>query len=115
MTLVESMMEDCTMIDKKTVEDDLGGFTTKWVDGAVFRAAVTKSRTIQTKIAEKQGVTEVYQITVKKGTPLAFHDVVRRNSDGAVFRIKSNIKDSETPEVAGLKLGVVDAERWELK
>lgn len=112
--LFEKMMEDCTMLDRKTSEDGLGGFTSEWIDGAKFRAAVVKNSTIQAKIAEKNGVTEVYRVTVSKGTPLDFHDVFRRDSDGATFRVTSNIKDSETPAVASFQFGQVDAERWEL-
>lgn len=115
MMLWESMMEDCTMVDRKTVEDGLGGFTTEWSDGAKFRAAVTKNTTLQAKMAEKAGVTELYQVTVKKGTPLQFHDIFRRESDGTIYRVTSNIQDSETPASAGLQMGKVDAERWELK
>lgn len=114
MMLWESMLEDCTMLDKKTTEDGLGGFTTEWVDGAKFRAAVVKNNTMQAKIAEKSGVTEVYQVTVAKGTPLDFHDVFRRESDGLVFRVTTNIRDSETPAVASFQFGQVSAERWEL-
>lgn len=114
MNLVESMMEDCTMIDKKSTPDGLGGFTNEWVDGAAFKAAIVKNNTMEAKIAEKQGVTELYQITVPKGTPLSFHDVFKRNSDGAVFRVTSNIKDSETPKAATFSFGQVNAERWEL-
>lgn len=115
MNLVESMMEDCTMVDKKSTPDGLGGFTNEWVDGAAFKAAIVKNNTMEAKIAQKQGVTEMYQVTVPKGTPLAFHDVFKRNSDGAVFRVTSNIKDSETPKVASFQFGQVNAERWELK
>lgn len=114
MMLWESMLEDCTMLDKKTTEDGLGGFTTEWVEGAKFRAAVVKNNTMQAKIAEKSGVTEVYQVTVAKGTPLEFHDVFRRESDGLTFRITSNIKDSESPAVASFAMGQVSAERWDL-
>lgn len=113
--LFEKFMEDCTMLDKMTTADDgLGGFKTQWVEGAKFRAAVVKNSSMQAKIAEKSGVTEVYRVTVGKGTPLVFHDVFRRDSDGAIFRVTSNIKDSETPEVASFQFGQVDAERWNL-
>lgn len=114
MSLVDKMMEDCTMLDKRTTSDGLGGYTTEWVDGAKIRAAIVKNSSIQAKIAEKSGVTEVYRITVGKGTPLVYHDVIRRDSDGATFRVTSNIKDSETPAVASFQFGQVDAERWEL-
>lgn len=114
MSLIDVMMEDCTMLDKRTVSDGLGGFTTQWVDGAEFRAAVVKDSTMEARVAEKQGVTELYTVTVDKGITLQYHDVFRRQSDGAIFRVTSNIVDSETPSVATFQIGQVTAERWEL-
>lgn len=103
------------MMDKKSASDGAGGFTTSLVDGAKFRAAIVKNNSMDAKIAEKQGVTELYTITVNKGTPLQYHDVFRRDSDGATFRVTSNIKDSESPSVATFSIGHVSAERWDLK
>jgi hypothetical protein len=84
------------------------------VDGAQFDAAVTKDSSMQARMAEKQGVTEVYTVTVNKGMPLDFHDVFRRESDGAIFRVTSNITDSETPARASFQIGQVTAEKWVL-
>ena len=110
--LIDTMKEACTMLDKRTVADGLGGFTTVWTDGATFDAAIIKDDTMQARVAEKQGVTEVYTVTVDKSLPLAYHDVFRRNSDGAT--LTSNIIDSKTPAVASFQFGQVTAERWEL-
>lgn len=113
MRLYESMMEACTMLDKTSVSDGMGGYSVKWVDGAKFTAAIVKDNTTEGRIAAKQGVTELYTVTIKKGMPLDYHDVFRRDSDGAVFRVTSNIKDSETPAVSSFQIGQVSAERWE--
>lgn len=110
--LYRTMMTDCVMMDKKSVSDGLGAFKNEWSEGATFRAAIVKDSTMTAKIAEKQGVTEVYTITVDKGTPLSFHDCFKRKSDGATFRVTSNIKDSESPDAASFAIGQVSAERW---
>lgn len=115
MRLFEKMMEDCTMLDKKTLSDGLGGFSTQWSDGATFKAAVVKNNTLDAKVAEKNGVTELYTVTVIKGTPIVYHDVFRRNSDGEIFRVTSNVKDSESPAPASFQIGQVSAERWQLE
>lgn len=115
MKLFEKMMEDCTMVDKKSVSDGAGGFTTEWTEGATFRAAVVKNNSLEAKIAEKSGVTELYTITVYKGTKLIYHDIFRRESDGAIFRVTSNTIDSESPSVASFDIAQVSAERWDLK
>lgn len=114
MSLIDVMMEECVMLDKRTVPDGLGGFTYEWVEGATFNAAVIKDNTLAARVAEKQGVSELYTVTVGKGLPLQYHDVFRRVSDGYTFRVTSNITDSETPSVATFQIGQVTAERWEL-
>ena len=112
--LIDMMKEQCTMLDKTTVSDGMGGFKTQWGDGATFQAAIVKDSSMQARVAEKQGVSEVYTITVDKDLPIAYHDVFRRDRDGATFRVTSNIVDSKTPSVATFQFGQVTAERWEL-
>lgn len=114
MSLIDSMKTPCTMIDKRTVPDGQGGTTPSWVDGAEFEAAIIKDSSMTARMAEKQGVTEVYTVTTGVNVQLDFHDVFRRNSDGAVFRVTSNITDSRTPKVATFKFGQVTAEKWVL-
>ena len=114
MSLIDEMKEACVMLDKRTVSDGMGGFTVTWVDGAGFSAAIVKNSTMQARMAEKQGVTELYTVTVDKGTTLDFHDVFKRSGDNAVFRVTSNIVDSETPARASFQIGQVTAERWVL-
>ena len=114
MSLIDELKEDCVMLDKRTVPDGLGGFTYEWTEGATFRAAVTKDSSLAARVAEKQGVTELYTVTVDKGITLQFHDVFRRESDGYVFRVTSNVTDSQTPERATFQIGQVTAERWAL-
>ena len=114
MSLIDVMMEECVMVDRRTVPDGIGGFNYEWVDGAQFRAAVIKNNSLEARVAEKQGVTELYTVTVDKGLVLQYHDVFRCFCDGLTFRVTSNIRDSETPSVATFQIGQVTAERWEL-
>ena len=114
MKLYETMMEDCVMLDRRTVSDGMGGFSYEWVEGATFKAAVIKNNSLEAKVAEKQGVTELYTVTVDKGLVLQYHDVFKRLSDNLTFRVTSNIRDSETPRVSTFQIGQVSAERWEL-
>lgn len=114
MSLIDTMKTSCTMIDKQTISDGMGGTVTQWVDGAKFEAAVIKDSSMNARIAEKQGVTEVYTVTTGKNVQLDYHDVFRRDSDGAVFRVTSNVTDSRTPAAASFSFGQVTAERWTL-
>lgn len=114
MSLLDSMMTKCTMIDKRTSSDGVFGVIEQWVDGASFDAVVIKDTSTEARLAEKQGVSEVFTVVVKKNIPLHYHDVFRRESDQAIFRITSNITDSEAPDASSVKIGKVSAERWSL-
>lgn len=112
--LIDAYKTDCVFMTKTKTSDGIGGFVNTWAEGASFKAAIVKDDTLDAIVAEQQGVTEVYSIVVDKGVSLDFHDVIKRKSDGAIFRITSNITDSETPSVASFQIGKVRAERWVL-
>lgn len=112
--LYDYFMEDCVITAKQSVPDGLGGHNYDWVDSEPFPASIVKNNTMEAKIAEKQGVTEVYTVTVQKGTVIKHNDIIKRLSDGATFRVTSNTKDSESPSVATFGIGLVTAERWDL-
>lgn len=114
MSLIDDSMEKCTMINRGIILDPFGTYVDGWVDGVEFDAAFSKESTLAASVAEKQGVTELYTITVEKGFPFKFHDVFRRHSDGLTYRVTTNIKDNETPKRASFSIGQVRAERWDL-
>lgn len=114
MSLLEENMELFTMLDKQTVSDGYGGYIRRWVPGASFSAAVVKDDSMQTQIAMAQGVTAIYTVTTTKSINLEFHDVIRRISDGMIFRVTTNGTDKKTPPSAGLNMRQVRAEEWSL-
>lgn len=113
-TLLDSMAEECTLLEKHTTQTPTGGYAQVWQDGVTFQAVIRKDETMQARVAEKQGVTELYTVVVQKGFPLNFPDVFRRHKDGNTYRVRSNIADKETPERSGLRIGAVTAERWDI-
>lgn len=114
MSLIDVAKVDVVMMDKITAPDGMGGIVRVWTEGAPFRAAIIKDSTLAARVAEKEGVTELYTVTVDGDIELDYHDVFKRVSDGAVFRVTSNIADSKTPSVASFQIGQVTAERWVL-
>lgn len=113
-TLLDSMTEECVLLEKRTVQTPTGGYTPVWQDGVTFHAVIRKDSTLQARVAEKQGVKELYTIVVQKGFPLEYHDVIRRMKDGLTYRVTSNIADNEAPEKSSIKVGAVTAERWDI-
>lgn len=114
MSLLSEAMESCVLLNKHTEADGYGGYTTNWVDGAEFDAAIVLDTSMQARVAEKQGVTALYTITTTKALNLQYHDVFRRESDGKIFRVTSDGDDKKTPESAGLNMRQVSAETWVL-
>jgi len=114
--LLESMMDACVMMDKTTVSDGMFGFTTTWVEGATFKAFVRKESAPEIKVAEQQGAKELFTVVVPMGVTLEYHDVFKRVSDGAIFRLTSNTMDGQTSDMASPPVQVAKAncERWEL-
>ena len=114
MSLLDSMMESCVLLNHIREDDPYGGYTDTWTDGASFNAVIIKNNTTEAKVAEKQGITEMFTVIVGKGFQLDYHDVFRRKSDGCIFRITSTVTDSEAPEESTVQIAKVTAERWQL-
>lgn len=114
LSLIESMMEDFVFLNKVKVDDPVGGYKDDYQDGVTFKAAVIKNSTTEAQIAEKQGITEIFTIVTDKSMVLEFHDVLRRVSDGEIFRVTSRAVDSQAPEASTVPIAKVSAERWVL-
>ena len=113
MSLLSEARETCVLVNRSVTDDGVGGYAVSWIDGAHFQAAIAFDNSLNGRVAEKQGVTDVYKvITTKDAYPLAFHDVFRRVSDGAVFRVTTNALDEHPPKSAGLNMMVCRAEKW---
>lgn len=114
MSLLAELMENFTMLDKTTAPDGYGGIVPTWTDGATFKAIANLDSSMEARIADQQGVTSLYTITTEKSINLQYHDVLRRESDGKIFRVTSDGDDKKTPDSAGLNMRQVSAEEWEI-
>lgn len=114
MSLLDSMMDKCRILNHIREDDAYGSTVDTWTDGATFDATIIKNTTTEAVIAEKQGITETFTIVTKKSFPLDYHDVFRRVSDGQIFRVTSNAKDSEAPAASTVQIAKVTAEKWVL-
>ena len=112
MSLLTQAMEDVVMLEKKRVPDGEGGFTTDWVDGVQFKAAISFDISMEARTAEKQGVTSLYTITVPLNCKLEYHDTIKRLRDGKVFRVTSDGDDKITPTAASFQFLQVTAEEY---
>ncbi len=114
MSLLDTQMEKFCYVNVARLPDGEGGILTTWTDGAEFQANARLDNSTQAKIAEKMGVTSLYTITTNKNISLAFHDIIKRLSDGKIFRMTSDGDDNKTPDSATLNMRQVSAEEWRL-
>ena len=101
------------ILNPNIVDDDLGGQETVWVPGARFNAAVVLDDSIAMRVAESQGVKGNYTVAVQRSVRLPWHTVIRRVSDGTVFRITTK-DDFVPPNKSVIDLRSVTAEEWKL-
>lgn len=113
MNMIDESMEDVCFMEKQRTPDGEGGFITTWTEGIEFKASITFDSSMQARIADVQGVSSLYTVTTAKSAKLEYHDVIKRLSDGKVFRITSDGDDKQTPARAifGQYLQVT-AEEW---
>lgn len=114
MSLLSAAYEQCTIINRAIVPDGQGGVITTWTDGASIYAAIVEDSSIEARIGAAQGVTSVYTITTSRALNLQYHEVLRRESDGKIFRVTSDGDDKKTPKPAKLDMRQVTAEEWSL-
>lgn len=114
MSLLDAMSEDFIIIEKVSVPDGEGGFEVVWSEGAEVKAALTLDSSVQAKRAQKEGVTSVYTLTTNCDVILKFHTVLKRKSDGKIFRVTTDGGDKVSPSVSTLNMAQVSAEKWEL-
>lgn len=101
------------MVPKKE-PDGSGGFNTTWATGENLMAAINRDTSTEARIAEAAGTVRAYTVTVRRGVHLKYHDVIKRLSDGAIFRITSDNSEAQTPRCAALDMAQSTAEAWRL-
>ena len=114
MNLLEATSERCTFLNRTTTEDGYGGYRTTWTDGPVMNVYIALDNSTAAQTALAAGATGVYTIAMPKNINLRFHDVLRRESDGKIFRVVTDGDDKKTPKTAALNLRVVRAEEWQI-
>ena len=114
MSLLDDAYEPCVLLVKDKQSDGEGGFITDWRESVEFECAITFDTSMESRIAEKQGVTSRYTITTNKNAKLEYHDVIRRLRDNKIFRVTSDSDDKQTPEMASFQFLQVTAEEFTL-
>ena len=108
--LWQDFMCQCVRLERTSTPDGQGGQTTSWRPSKPFEAAIVRDSAIVSTVANKAEPSAAFTVTIQ--TPLGFHDVIRRESDGLVVRVTSEA--IETPGMASFAFVQYKAERWEV-
>lgn len=114
MSLLEQAFEEFSVMDKTTVDDGYGGTKREWNEGITISGAMVMNSSVQSRIAESMNAMGAYTLTVKKNILLDFHDVLKRKSDGRIFRLVNDSDDMKTPPSAALNMRQYSCEDYQL-
>lgn len=112
--LLDDYGRKCVLLEKTTVSDGFAGYETVWKDGIEFQNYQALESSVEARIAEKQGVTSVYNALVKRDLPIEYHSVFRDETTGQTYRVTSDPSDKQAPKSASFDLKFFTAERWAL-
>ena len=108
--LWQDFIVQCLRLERTSSPDGQGGQTTSWKPSKPFEAAVVRDSATVSTVADSAEPSAAFTVTTQ--TPLSFHDVIRRASDGLVVRVTSEA--IETPLRASFAFVQYKAERWEV-
>lgn len=112
--LMNDQKETCVLYTRIVTPDGQGGYRPTYTDSVQFDVWFELDSSTTGQIAEKQGVTSLYTIYVRKKMPIIPFDVFRRLSDGAIFRVTSDGTDKKTPAISAINGRQFKAEKWVL-
>lgn len=115
MALFESMMTPCCIMNRSRVSDGQGGFTTEWTEGATIDVAIICDTSTAARVAQAEGVKNIYTLTTHKENALDFHEVIKRLEDGRIFRVTSDGMAKQSPALASFNMAQMSAEEWSLE
>lgn len=101
-------------VNKMRVPDGEGGSKTEWKDGAPLQAAIAFPESTMSDIAEALTSRVSCWVWTRKNVLLEPFDIIKRVSDGQVFRILALNADEETPKSAYMNARCVKAEKWSI-
>ena len=118
--LSANMTAFCVMTPTRTPDNQSGNNTT-WTEGTAFQAcAVPAQSRMQaaksplTQHAAKPDPDPEFTVFTERAVLLPFHTVIKRRSDGKVFRITSDPAETAAPNGAQLNLRMHAAEKYRI-
>ena len=96
---------------KQLVPNGMGGYDEKYADGAEFNGSLVMDTSTEARVAEKQGVTSLYTLTVSPDVPLDYGNRFKDKDTGIEYRITSRTGEKQTPAMASFQFQNFSVER----
>lgn len=118
MSLLESGMNRCVVVNQIKVSDGAGGIITRYEDGAEFDAAIVLDDSREMVIAQAERAVSNYKVYTRRNTQLKHDDIIKqladadRGVDELILKITSDGTEKKTPKTAGLQISVSTAKKW---
>lgn len=109
--MIERWFEPFTLLEKETADDGLGGTSAGYTPILGFRGALSMTTAEQTSMADQPVLAETMVLLHEFDITLAPGDHVRREKDGAVYRVADRSGNMRAPAFSGLRFAQVPVER----
>lgn len=114
MSLLDQFARPCVIMEKTRKPDGESGFITTWVEGAEFINHQALNTSTEAQIAERQGVSSIYEALVQSDLPIEYGDYFKDKESGNIYRVTSRPEEKVAPKSASFALKYFTAERTEL-
>lgn len=114
MSLLDEYSDNYVVINKLTVDDGYGGYKTVWQDGATLKGALAQASQSEIVVADSKGERVTHTMLIDKNIKLDYHMVLRRTTDGKIFRVTSSGDEMYTPASSNLNKRKINCEEWEI-
>lgn len=113
----EQLKTKLTKLSMTETADGYGGVERTWTESTEqFDGYIQRITTSEQQIAGKEGEISTFYIVTDADHILSYHDIVKRLSDGSVFRVLSYGADVVSPSYLSFlgNMSQVTAERWDI-
>lgn len=111
--MAERYFEAFTLLEATHEPDGLGGQRLVLTPGAAFSGAITHTAGQEAKSGGRTALHLEAALLHEYDLTLVPGDHVRRERDGAVFRVTGRSDGMRTPAFSGLRYAQVPVERWD--
>lgn len=108
--LLFDQMEPCRFMVKSKQPDGYGGTETVWTEGAELQAFCRMDSPVRQIVGDKLVEASTYTIITPANVKLDFMDVIKRVSDGKLFRATSDGDDYKLPTASSVQVNKVTVE-----